>query len=117
MTALLADLDEVAARANELRTRALELAERELTSYAPVIEAGRLPKDDPERGARIARALEEASEAPREIAALAGEAAELARRVADVSKPSVRADALAGAALAEAAERTATKLVDTNETA
>ena len=33
-----------------LREHALELAERELGSYAPVLAARRLPADDPEQG-------------------------------------------------------------------
>jgi methenyltetrahydrofolate cyclohydrolase len=114
MTAALAGMDDAAGRAAELRARSLELAERELTSYAPVIEARRLPDEDPDRDRRIEEALDHASEAPREIAALAAEAAALARRVAEASKPSVRADALAAATLADAAERTAISLVETN---
>jgi formiminotetrahydrofolate cyclodeaminase len=54
-------------RARALPARALEVAEQELSSYAPVLEARRLPVDDPARRARIAAALEQASAVPREV--------------------------------------------------
>jgi methenyltetrahydrofolate cyclohydrolase len=104
-----------AVRLRALRARALELAERELSSYAPVLEARRLPADDPTRPARIAAALQEASAVPREIAAVAAEVAEVAQRVgADVSA-AVRGDAETGRLLAEAAGTAAALLVQTNE--
>ena len=103
-----------AARAGALRARALDLAERELTSYAPVLEARRLPADDPERRSRIAAALEEASEVPREIAVVAAEVVSLAQRVGSGAGAAVQADAETGRLLAEAAGRAATLLVETN---
>ena len=104
-----------AARARALRVRALELAEQELSSYAPVLEARRLPADDPARQARIVAALEEASAVPREIAAVAAEVGELARRVGAEVSASVRADAETGRLLAEAARAAAALLVETNQ--
>ena len=104
-----------AARARGLRTRALGLAERELSSYAPVIEARRLPADDPARPARIAAALEAASAAPREITAVAAEVATLARDVEAAAD--VRADAETARLLAEAAGAAAALLVETNQVA
>ena len=101
-----------AGSARALRARALELAERELTSYAPVLEARRLPADDPARPARIAAALEEASAVPLEVQAVAAEVAELARRVE--AAVDVRADAETGRLLAEAAGASAALLVATN---
>jgi methenyltetrahydrofolate cyclohydrolase len=105
--------DADAARA--LRARALELAERELSSYAPVLEARRLPADDPARPARIAAALEEASAAPRELAAVAAELVALAQRVGAEVSPAVRGDAETGRLLAEAAGSCAELLVETNQ--
>jgi formiminotetrahydrofolate cyclodeaminase len=102
-----------AARARALRARALELAEAELTSYAPVLEARRLPADDPARPQRIAAALEQASATPREIAAVAAEVVELARAVE--ARADVRADAETGRLLAEAAGAAASLLVETNQ--
>ena len=104
-----------AARVRALRVRALELAERELSSYAPVLEARRLPADAPGRGAAIAAALEEASAVPREIADIAAEVAALAREVGGEVSVAVRADAETGRLLAEAARAAATLLVETNE--
>jgi methenyltetrahydrofolate cyclohydrolase len=105
-----ADAD--AARA--LRGRALELAEQELTAYAPVLEARRLPADDPARQERIATALERASAVPREIAAVADEVGVLARRVSTEVSVAVRGDAETGRLLAEAAGAAAALLVETN---
>ena len=101
--------------ARALRGRALELAERELSSYAPVFEARRLPADDPARRARIAAALEGASAAPREIAAVADEIVVLARRVGTEVGAAVRGDAETGRLLAEAAGAAAALLVETNQ--
>ena len=102
------------ARAKALRARALDLAEKELSSYAPVLEARRLPADDPTRPGRIAAALVEASAVPREIAATAVEVASLAERAGAGAGPAVQADAETGRLLAEAAGRAATLLVETN---
>ena len=104
-----------AGRARELRVRALELAERELTSYAPVLEARRLPTGDPARRARIAAALEEASAVPREIGSVAAETVVLAQRVGAGASAAVRGDAETGRILAEAAASAAALLVATNE--
>jgi formiminotetrahydrofolate cyclodeaminase len=104
----------VATRAAELRARALELADTELSSYAPVIEAQRLPAGSPERAERVKAALAEASRSPLAIAETAAEAAELAARVAAAAKPAVRGDAIAGALIAEAAATAAAGLVEVN---
>jgi methenyltetrahydrofolate cyclohydrolase len=101
-------------RARDLRGRALELAERELTSYEAVLAALRLPADDPDRGQRVEAALTEASGPPLAIAEAAAETAVLAIEVARASTPSVRGDALTGAVLAEAAAAAAASLVEIN---
>ncbi|MGH2798298.1 MAG: cyclodeaminase/cyclohydrolase family protein, partial [Thermoleophilaceae bacterium] len=77
MSAGLAGDSEAASRTSDLRAQALELAERELTSYAPVLDALRLPRDDPSRSARVDEALLEASRTPVAIAEGAAEVAEL----------------------------------------
>ena len=51
MSASIAQVPDAPERARELRARCLALADDELTSYAPVLEAERLPADDPERAA------------------------------------------------------------------
>jgi methenyltetrahydrofolate cyclohydrolase len=114
MSASLAGESDAASRAAELRAEALELAEAELSSYAPVLEAVRLPRDDPARAGRVEAALLEASRTPLAIAERAAEAAGLAAAVAKASSPSVRGDAVTGVLLAEAACAAAAGLVEIN---
>jgi len=101
-------------RARSLRAAALDLAERELSSYEVVFGALRLPRDDPERPGRVEAALEEASRAPAEIAEAAAETAELGASVLNAASPSVRGDALTGCLLAESAAAAAATLVEIN---
>ena len=114
MAAHLAGDSRAAERSRELRTRALELAERELSSYAPVLEAMRLPRDDPARPPRIESALIEASRSPLAIAEAAAEVAELGVAVARNSSKEVSGDALTGVLVAEAAAAAAATLVEIN---
>ena len=114
MSAGLAGQAEPAARAGQLRAEAIEHAERELSSYAPVLDAVRLPRDDPSRSARVQEALLEASRTPVAIARAAAELAGLGADVAQASSPSVRGDAVTGTLLAEAAAAAATTLVEIN---
>jgi formiminotetrahydrofolate cyclodeaminase len=106
MAARLAPSDRAAQQAGALRARALRLAEEELSSYAPVLEA----RDDRERELALAAA----SEPPAQIAETAAEVAELGVEVAASSSPSVRGDALTGVVLAEAAASAAFRLVEIN---
>jgi formiminotetrahydrofolate cyclodeaminase len=101
-------------RMRVLRLHALELAERELSSYAPVLEARRLSPDDPRRAGRIEAALVEASAAPLAVAEAASEVAELGAAVAARAGPAIRGDALAGVLIAEAAAAAAASLVEIN---
>jgi methenyltetrahydrofolate cyclohydrolase len=101
-------------RMRVLRAHALELGERELGSYEPVLEARRLPAGDPERSARIDTALTRASAEPLAIAEAASEVAQLGSGVAAGSGRAVRGDALAGVLLAEAAAAAAAALVEIN---
>jgi formiminotetrahydrofolate cyclodeaminase len=93
-------------QAGALRARALRLAQEEMSSYAPVLEA----RDDHERELALAAA----SEPPAHIAETAAEVAELGVEVAASSSPSVRGDALTGVVLAEAAASAAFRLVEIN---
>jgi formiminotetrahydrofolate cyclodeaminase len=114
MAAQLAGETTAASRSNELRTHALELAERDLSSYAAVFDAMRLPRDDPSRSGRVEEALLEASLPPTAIAEAAAEVAELGAEMCRASSPHVRGDALTGALLAEAAAAAASTLVEIN---
>jgi formiminotetrahydrofolate cyclodeaminase len=98
--------DRAADRAGALRVRALRLAEEELSSYAPVLEA----RDEHERELALAGA----SEPPAHIAETAAEVAELGVEIAASASSAVRGDALTGVVLAEAAASAAFRLVEIN---
>jgi formiminotetrahydrofolate cyclodeaminase len=106
--------DDAYERAGLLRTRALELAEIELHAYWPVLEALRLPREDPDRSRRVADARSQASRSPLEVARVAAEVAELAADLAHAGNPNLAGDAIAGALLAEAAAQAAARLVEIN---
>jgi methenyltetrahydrofolate cyclohydrolase len=103
-------------RAGQLRTRALELAEIELHAYEPVLEALRLPREDPKRAERVREASTEASKSPLEIAHVGADLAELAADLVEGGNPNLVGDAIAGALLAEAAAQSAARLVAINLT-
>lgn len=115
-TSFTEDLDPQFQRAGELRTRALELAEIELHAYESVLEALRLPHDDPARAGRVSAAQAEASKSPLEIAQVAADLAALAAQLATNGNPNLAGDAIAGALLAEAAAQAASRLVAINLT-
>lgn len=117
--ALAAALVEMAAAFSDrevpaLRERALALAERELSAYGPVLEASRLPKDDPTRPDRLSRALSDAADSPLDIARLAAEVEQLARDLAANGNRTLEGDANTAAELAGAARRAAARLVEIN---
>jgi len=94
-------------RAAALRARALQLAEDDLASYAPVLEAQR-------RGEPTDAALAAAAETPLAIAEVGCEVAELAADLARAGRRTLEGDATAAALLAEAATRAAARLVELN---
>ena len=106
MSAGLASASDAVERAGALRARALGLAQEEMSSYAPVLEA----RDEHSRSL----ALAEASEPPAQIAEVAAEVAELGAEVASSASSAVRGDALTGVTLAEAAASAACRLVEIN---
>jgi methenyltetrahydrofolate cyclohydrolase len=108
--------DEAFLRAGELRTHALTLAEIELHAYEPVLEALRLPREDPERAERVSVAQTAASKSPLETARVAADLAELAAELAVNGNPNLTGDAIAGALLAEAAAQSSARLVAINLT-
>jgi methenyltetrahydrofolate cyclohydrolase len=111
-----ADSEDAFARAGRLRARALELATIELHAYEPVLEALRLPREDPDRARRVEEARAAASEPPLEVARVAAEVAELAADLAHAGNQNLAGDAIAGALLAEAAAQAAARLVEINLT-
>ncbi len=111
-----ADGSEAGRRAARLRERALELAERDEQSYAPVLEALRMPAGAPGRAEAVAAALSGAAATPFEIVELAADAARLAAGVAQRAGRHVIGDAAVAAVLSEAACRAAASLVEINLT-
>ncbi len=107
-------MDHIADRASALRAEALDLAERELTSYAPVLEAMQLPTHDAIRTARLNDALSQAADAPLALAVVAAEVAALADKALGSDPGHLRGDALTGLLLAEAACQAAAGLVEIN---
>ena len=95
-----------AEQASTLRAGALRLAQEELTSYAPVLEAATPHERE--------LALAAACEPPAQIAETAAEVAELGVEVAESASEAVRGDALTGVLLAEAAASAAFRLVEIN---
>ena len=110
-----ADGAEVAVRATALRTRLTSLGDDDVVAFEDVLVAMRDRSGDAEqRNAALGRALVHAAEVPLQIAKAAADVAELAASVASKGAPHLRPDAVAAAALAEAAVRAATHLVEIN---
>lgn len=105
---------ELHAAAGELRAAALGLAERELHSYGGLLDARRLPSDEPGRERRIAEADGEAIASPLELCRCAGAAAELGAELARAGNRNLAGDAICATLLAEAACLAAATLVQLN---
>ena len=103
-----------AVRAAALRDRALELADRELHSYEPVLRALRLPASDPERETRVASAMAAASTAPLAIASVGAQLAGIAAETVDGVSDQLVGEAVVASELAEGACRAAARLVEIN---
>ncbi len=106
--------DEAIERIRGLRERLTELAERDLRAYGPVLEAQRLPRDEPGRAARVRETLSVAADSPAAIARATAEIAELGAELSRGGNEHLVGDAITGALLAEAACRAATGLVEIN---
>jgi formiminotetrahydrofolate cyclodeaminase len=105
----LEDAAGTAARADDLRGRAARLMAEDSAAYAQVLAA-----DD--EGARRT-ALERASDVPLAVAEAGAEVSEIAAGLAREGNPTLRGDALAAAALAEAGAEAAAALVSINQRA
>lgn len=106
--------DDVVAEAGALRAQLLELGERELGAYEPVLEAFRLDAGDPDREARLRKALSDAADSPLAVARAAAAAASLAAELAVTGNAHLTGDAITGTLLAEAACMSAARLVQIN---
>jgi formiminotetrahydrofolate cyclodeaminase len=114
MVAKFAERADVAARGGALRRLLLDTAQVDQRAYLPVIEAIRLPREQPDRDVILRRALAEAAEPPLVVAEAASEIAMLAAEVRAALRPAVREDAVASVLLADGAVRTAARLVLAN---
>jgi len=105
----------VTAQAGSLRTRLVGLADEDVRAYAAALEALAAARES--GGARdhlLGVALEQAAEVPLRIAGSCADVAELAALAASSGEPQLRPDATAAALLAEAACRSAARLVEVN---
>ena len=105
----------VAAQAGSLRTRLVGLADEDVRAYAAALEALAAARES--EGARdhlLGVALERAAEVPLRIAGSCADVAELAALAASSGQPQLRPDATTAALLAEAACRSAARLVEVN---
>jgi formiminotetrahydrofolate cyclodeaminase len=100
----------IAAQAAALGDRTLLLADEDHRAYAHAVEQLHAP----ERDATLGRALRHAAEVPLQISEAAADVAMLAALAARDGAASVRGDAWAAAALAEAASVAAARLVHVN---
>ena len=96
-------MGQIATRARSLRERAIELAQRELHAYEPVLAVLQMPKADPDRAAKLDAALSEAAESPLALARVCAEVTALALEASRGGSPHLRGDALAGLLIAEGA--------------
>jgi formiminotetrahydrofolate cyclodeaminase len=106
--------EDVAGEAGALRERLLELGERELGAYEPVLEAFRLDAGDPDREPRLRAALSDAADSPLEIARAAAVVASLGAELAATGNTNLTGDAITGTLLAEAACCAAARLTEIN---
>ena len=112
----LPDAEALAARAVELQERAKPLARKDAEAYGAVLEARRLPSDDPARPAAVRDALSAATDVPLEIATVGAEVLDIASEVAGRGNPNLKGDAVTGCLLAQAGVRAALVLVQLNLT-
>lgn len=103
-----------AARAEEIHRAIAPLAQADAEGYARVLEANRLPRDDPERAAALCEAQAVACEVPLAVARHAAEIAALAADLGERGNPRLRGEAVAAGLLAEAGARVTGALVQLN---
>lgn len=108
------DADEISAKAERLRSLAMQLAEQDEHVYSAVLEAQRRPSEDSERSRALRDALREAARPPLRIARAGADVAALAADLAERTKRSLRADAVTACALAAASARSSAALAQSN---
>ncbi|MEW9555900.1 cyclodeaminase/cyclohydrolase family protein [Nonomuraea sp. NPDC050783] len=108
-----ATVEAVIAETDELRARALRLAEEDAAAFTAVTDAYRLPKGE-ERTAAVARALAGAAEPPARVVEAAARATELCELLLPVANRNLLTDVAAAADAARAALTTARINVEVN---
>jgi methenyltetrahydrofolate cyclohydrolase len=103
-----------AAQATTLLDRVAPLAQRNVQAYADAVARLRGAGDGGGQGDDLGLLLERAARIPLEIAEAAVDVASLAAIVAERGEQALRADAVAGALLAQGAARAAATLVEVN---
>jgi methenyltetrahydrofolate cyclohydrolase len=101
-------------RAARLRSELLALAGSDLHSYQPVLEAMALEHGSPDRATALHAALSAACKVPLATAAAGAELCELGAVIAREGSPHLLGDATTAVLLAEAATRSAVRLVELN---
>jgi formiminotetrahydrofolate cyclodeaminase len=113
-TRQMADAVNLAAQADQLRVRAIDLAGDDARAYQDVLAAYALPKDSADRKTRIRAALERAADVPLQIAEIAAEGTTIGARLIGSANPNLKGDAIVGVLLAQSAVRGAVTLVQLN---
>ncbi len=107
------DADDIAARADRLRTEAVHLADADAAAYGRLLDTMRTAGRDTASPA-VRDAVAEATDVPLRVAEVAVEVVELCVRAATDGNPNLRGDATVGALLGEAGARAAAVLVELN---
>ncbi len=111
----LSTAEEIAKRAEELRSQAMPLARADAEAYGRVLEAYGKPREDEElRNRSIGAALSEAADVPLAVAEFGVEVVGIATQLAEEGNPNLRGDAVTSALLAGAGVRAAVTLVEIN---
>ena len=97
------DLDKIARRAQELKDQFVAAIDADTTAFDRLLEAMRLPADNPARNAAIADATIRATEVPLGVLEACPEVIELCRQVARIGFQASLSDAGVGSQMARAA--------------
>jgi len=106
--------ERVIAEADRLRGEALRLAAEDADAYGAVLAARRLSRDSGARPGLLKAAFERATEVPLAIAAVGAALASLGSVTAAHGNPNLAGDAFTAVILADAATRSAARLVELN---
>ncbi len=96
-------MNAIVAAAGDLRQRLLDAIDEDITAFNMVMDAYRLPKDDPSRAAAIQSGMIRASDVPLSVARMALEAMQLSEKVARQGNKNAVSDAAVAALMGMAA--------------